>query len=62
MDEIINDVNIGWNDGDPSRAAGMQFKGSDDYLRTKVSFLMCPIYWADRAFAHVRVCWVGCIV
>ena len=56
MDEIVKDVNEGWNEKDPSRPTGMQyvitplrcssvadapvtfrFKGSDDYLRTKVS-------------------------
>lgn len=36
MDDIVRDVNDGWNDEDPTRPNGMQFKGSDDYLRTKV--------------------------
>lgn len=36
MDDIVRDVNDGWNDADPTRPNGMQFKGSDDYLRTKV--------------------------
>ena len=25
IDDIIKDVNEGWNDNDPSRAAGMQY-------------------------------------
>ena len=41
MDEIVRDVNEGWNDEDPTRSAGMQFKGSDDYLRTKVGLCDC---------------------
>lgn len=41
MDEIVRDVNEGWNDEDPTRSAGMQFKGSDDYLRTKVGLYDC---------------------
>lgn len=35
MDDIVQDVNEGWSDEDPKRSQGMQFKGSDDYLRTK---------------------------
>ncbi|KAF8516315.1 transport protein Avl9-domain-containing protein [Hysterangium stoloniferum] len=35
IDDIVKDVNDGWNEDDPTRPAGMQFKGSDDYLRTK---------------------------
>ncbi|KAK0221546.1 transport protein Avl9-domain-containing protein [Armillaria fumosa] len=35
MDDIVQDVNEGWSDEDPKRSPGMQFKGSDDYLRTK---------------------------
>ncbi|PSR70819.1 hypothetical protein PHLCEN_2v13260 [Hermanssonia centrifuga] len=36
MDDIVKDVNEGWDDSDPSKAAsGIQFKGSDDYLRQK---------------------------
>ncbi|KAG7445668.1 uncharacterized protein BT62DRAFT_932830 [Guyanagaster necrorhizus] len=35
MDDIVQDVNEGWSDEDPTRSQGMQFKGSDDYLRTK---------------------------
>ncbi|KAG6898417.1 hypothetical protein C0992_004128 [Termitomyces sp. T32_za158] len=33
MDEIIHDVNENWNEGNPS--TNLQFKGSDDYLRSK---------------------------
>ena len=56
MDEIIQDVNEGWGEDDPSKPRGMKyvflppltndsvskrvsccrFKGSDDYLRSKV--------------------------
>jgi hypothetical protein len=54
IDDLVKDVNDGWNEADPSRPLGMQyvlwspqgvvantvfmgrFKGSDDYLRTKV--------------------------
>ncbi|KAG9128479.1 late secretory pathway protein avl9 [Ceratobasidium sp. 392] len=35
IDDLVKDVNDGWNEADPSRPLGMQFKGSDDYLRTK---------------------------
>ncbi|EIN12866.1 hypothetical protein PUNSTDRAFT_50093 [Punctularia strigosozonata HHB-11173 SS5] len=35
MDEIVRDVNEGWDNADPARPTRMLFKGSDDYLRTK---------------------------
>ncbi|GJJ13456.1 hypothetical protein Clacol_007710 [Clathrus columnatus] len=35
IDDIVKDVNEGWDDNDPTKPNGMQFKGSDDYLRTK---------------------------
>lgn len=35
IDEVVKDVNDTWNESDPQRPLGMQFKGSDDYLRTK---------------------------
>ncbi|CAA7262871.1 unnamed protein product [Cyclocybe aegerita] len=36
MDDILTDVNENWHDGDTTQTTGMQqFKGSDDYLRTK---------------------------
>ncbi|KAF8524972.1 transport protein Avl9-domain-containing protein [Gautieria morchelliformis] len=35
IDDIVKDVNESWNKEDPTRPAGMLFKGSDDYLRTK---------------------------
>ncbi|KIY71988.1 hypothetical protein CYLTODRAFT_418366 [Cylindrobasidium torrendii FP15055 ss-10] len=35
MDEIITDVNEGWDDANPTQPLSMQFKGSDDYLREK---------------------------
>ncbi|KAJ6582813.1 transport protein Avl9-domain-containing protein [Mycena sp. CBHHK59/15] len=34
MDDIVKDVNDGWND-EEGRPVSMMFKGSDDYLRTK---------------------------
>ncbi|KAG5645998.1 hypothetical protein DXG03_004600 [Asterophora parasitica] len=33
MDDIVTDVNEGWDDQNPTQS--LQFKGSDDYLRTK---------------------------
>ncbi|KAG8776200.1 late secretory pathway protein avl9 [Serendipita sp. 397] len=35
IDSIVKDVSDTWNENDPQRPLGMQFKGSDDYLRTK---------------------------
>ncbi|KAJ3491218.1 hypothetical protein NLJ89_g11358 [Agrocybe chaxingu] len=36
MDDILTDVNENWHEGDTTQTTGMQqFKGSDDYLRTK---------------------------
>lgn len=35
IDDLVKDVNDTWNEQDPTRPTGMQFKGSDDYLRTK---------------------------
>ncbi len=51
IDDIVRDVNVSWNNSDPTRPLDMQsvfnllpalvayviysFKGSDDYLRTK---------------------------
>ncbi|KZS96061.1 hypothetical protein SISNIDRAFT_483460 [Sistotremastrum niveocremeum HHB9708] len=35
IDDLVRDVNQTWNEGDPTRPTGMQFKGSDDYLRSK---------------------------
>jgi hypothetical protein len=37
MDNIVRDVNEGWNDEDPNKMASMHLKGSDDYLWTTVS-------------------------
>ncbi|KXN82796.1 Late secretory pathway protein AVL9 [Leucoagaricus sp. SymC.cos] len=34
MDDIVTDVNVSWDDADP-KTSTLQFKGSDDYLRTK---------------------------
>ncbi|KAJ6524304.1 hypothetical protein DFH09DRAFT_188088 [Mycena vulgaris] len=34
MDDIVKDVNDGWND-EEGRPVSMMFKGSEDYLRTK---------------------------
>ncbi|EPQ50978.1 hypothetical protein GLOTRDRAFT_141142 [Gloeophyllum trabeum ATCC 11539] len=51
MDEIVKDVNDGWNDEDPTRPLGMQFKGSDDYLRSKfeeyISGALSSVKFAD---------------
>lgn len=38
MDEIVTVVTESWNPADPSRPTTMQFTGSDDYLRVKVSW------------------------
>lgn len=35
MDDLVRDVNDGYDETDPSRSVSMQFKGSDDYLRSK---------------------------
>ncbi|KAG2009735.1 hypothetical protein CC2G_012633 [Coprinopsis cinerea AmutBmut pab1-1] len=35
MDDIIRDVNEGWDQDDPTKPHGMKFVGSDDYLRSK---------------------------
>lgn len=35
MDDIVHDVNESWDDTDPTKTSTLQFKGSDDYLRTK---------------------------
>ncbi|KAF7987032.1 hypothetical protein HWV62_147 [Athelia sp. TMB] len=48
MDDIVRDVNEGWNDEDPTRPTGMLFKGSDDYLRTKFE------EYVSSALASVR--------
>lgn len=49
MDDIVRDVNVGWQDDD-TRAV-VQFKGSDDYLRTKfeeyISGALSSIKYAD---------------
>ncbi|KAF8651950.1 hypothetical protein AX16_004593 [Volvariella volvacea WC 439] len=51
MDEIVTDVNTGWNDEDPTRPHKMQFKGSDDYLRTKfdeyISAALATVRYGD---------------
>ncbi|KAG8983671.1 late secretory pathway protein avl9 [Tulasnella sp. 427] len=41
MDDIVRDVNDGWNESDPSRPLTMEFKGSDDYLRAKFEDYVC---------------------
>ncbi|KAK2465397.1 hypothetical protein APHAL10511_002751 [Amanita phalloides] len=35
MDDIVRDINETWSDIDPRKSPGMQFKGSDDYIRSK---------------------------
>ncbi|KZT27431.1 hypothetical protein NEOLEDRAFT_1060681 [Neolentinus lepideus HHB14362 ss-1] len=51
MDEIVKDVNDGWDEKDPTRSVGMQFKGSDDYLRSKfeeyLSGALSSVKYAD---------------
>ncbi|KDQ62693.1 hypothetical protein JAAARDRAFT_66359 [Jaapia argillacea MUCL 33604] len=51
MDEIVRDVNDGWDESDPTRPVGMQFKGSDDYLRSKfeeyISSALAAVKYAD---------------
>ncbi|KIJ54151.1 hypothetical protein M422DRAFT_241404 [Sphaerobolus stellatus SS14] len=51
IDDIVKDVNESWNDGDPTRPTSMQFKGSDDYLRTKfeeyISALLSTVKYSD---------------
>ncbi|EJD45652.1 hypothetical protein AURDEDRAFT_87548 [Auricularia subglabra TFB-10046 SS5] len=51
IDEIVKDVNDTWNEADPSRPIGMQFKGSEDYIRTKfeeyVSAALASVKYAD---------------
>lgn len=41
IDDIVRDVNEGWDDNDSSKPTGIQFKGSDDYLRTKFEEYIC---------------------
>ena len=71
MDEIVKEVNDGWDDIDPSRSKSMQsvhwnstalftlknipyrFKGSDDYLRTKVK----RFNWSEFLVSHDNVFW-----
>ncbi|KZV93459.1 hypothetical protein EXIGLDRAFT_835646 [Exidia glandulosa HHB12029] len=51
IDEIVKDVNDTWNEADPSRPLGMQFKGSEDYIRTKfeeyISAALASVKYAD---------------
>ncbi|KII90891.1 hypothetical protein PLICRDRAFT_549534 [Plicaturopsis crispa FD-325 SS-3] len=50
MDDIVKDVNDGWNEEDPTRPLGI-FKGSDDYLRSKfeeyVSAALASVKYRD---------------
>lgn len=39
MDEIVKTVEETWNPEDPTRPLGMVFRGSDDFLRAKVSLV-----------------------
>ncbi|KAF9465242.1 transport protein Avl9-domain-containing protein [Collybia nuda] len=49
MDDIVTDVNNGWDDANPTNT--LQFKGSDDYLRTKfeeyVSAALASVKYRD---------------
>ncbi|KAF8722483.1 hypothetical protein AX14_009755 [Amanita brunnescens Koide BX004] len=51
MDEIVRDVNETWDDIDPRQSPGMQFKGSDDYIRSKfeeyVSAALAAVRYRD---------------
>jgi len=48
MDEIVRDVNETWDDIDPRKSPGMQFKGSDDYIRSKFEEYVCAALAAIR--------------
>ncbi|EJT98777.1 hypothetical protein DACRYDRAFT_110671 [Dacryopinax primogenitus] len=41
MDEIVRSVQETWVEEDPSRPSGMQFLGSDDFLRSKFEDYIC---------------------
>ncbi|KZT55479.1 hypothetical protein CALCODRAFT_437159, partial [Calocera cornea HHB12733] len=41
MDEIVRSVQETWVEDDPSRPVGMQFLGSDDFLRAKFEDYIC---------------------
>jgi hypothetical protein len=51
MDDIVKDVNEGWDESDPSRPITMHFKGSDDYLREKfheyITFALSSVKYQD---------------
>ncbi|KAM6494439.1 Transport protein Avl9 domain containing protein [Amanita muscaria] len=51
IDEIVTEVNEGWNESDPRKPAGLQFKGSDDYIRSKfeeyISAALATIKYRD---------------
>ncbi|KAH8114416.1 transport protein Avl9-domain-containing protein [Phellopilus nigrolimitatus] len=55
MDDIVRDVNEGWDDADPNQSANIQFKGSDDYLRTKRLTGICSLKkYVTAALASVK--------
>ncbi|GAA95821.1 hypothetical protein E5Q_02478 [Mixia osmundae IAM 14324] len=41
MDDVVRTVSDTWNANDPSRPLGMQFTGSDDFLRAKFEEYIC---------------------
>ncbi|EJC97833.1 uncharacterized protein FOMMEDRAFT_114559 [Fomitiporia mediterranea MF3/22] len=51
MDDIVKDVNEGWDETNPSKSTSVQFKGSDDYIRTKfeeyVTAALSSVKYAD---------------
>ncbi|PFH49967.1 hypothetical protein AMATHDRAFT_86115 [Amanita thiersii Skay4041] len=51
IDEIVREVNETWDDEDPKKLPGMQFKGSDDYIRSKfeeyISAALASIKYRD---------------
>ncbi|KAF5344864.1 hypothetical protein D9758_011603 [Tetrapyrgos nigripes] len=53
IDDIVRDVNETWEDEDPTRSSGMQFKGSEDYLRVKfdeyISAALATVRYRDFA-------------
>jgi len=44
MDDVVRTVEETWNPEDPTRPIGMVFRGSDDFLRAKVSFFVRVLF------------------
>ena len=65
MDDILTDVNDSWNTDSTTRTAGMQqFKGSDDYLRSKVCdfTLLHDVFSQQSSFAVRGICFGGPVI